>query len=105
VLAVLHGAASRLNAAVAAGTASPEAVAAFADAIRDALDLLGLGGLDAAASVELPAEIASLAAERTAARAARDWARADELRVRIEAYGFSVRDTPQGQEVVPTTAQ
>ena len=35
------------------------------------------------------------------ARAAGDYARADELRDRIAALGFAVRDTPQGPQVVP----
>ena len=47
------------------------------------------------------AEVVSLAEERLAARASRDFARADALRDQIAALGFGVRDTPQGPQVVP----
>ena len=42
------------------------------------------------------AAIEALVAEREAARQAKDWARADELRVRLTAEGVEVRDTKQG---------
>ncbi len=37
-----------------------------------------------------------LLAERTAAREAKDWARADAIRDRIAAAGIEVEDTPTG---------
>jgi cysteinyl-tRNA synthetase len=40
----------------------------------------------------IPAEVLSLAHERSAARAARDWAEADRLRAEIEAAGWKVVD-------------
>jgi hypothetical protein len=40
---------------------------------------------------------------RDHARVARDWAQADELRARIEAAGFEVRDTPGGTQVLRTS--
>ena len=45
-LAVLHGLAGELNAAVSGGDADPAAVAAAADSLRDALWVLGLDTLD-----------------------------------------------------------
>ena len=39
---------------------------------------------------------ARLVAERDGARAAREWARADELRDQLEALGWTVEDSPQG---------
>ncbi|MEZ5990310.1 MAG: cysteine--tRNA ligase [Planctomycetota bacterium] len=45
--------------------------------------------------------ICAKAAERQAAREARDWARADVLRDEIAAAGFKVVDTPQGPRVEP----
>ncbi len=42
------------------------------------------------------AEIEALLAEREAARAARDWKRADALREQLAATGITVEDTPQG---------
>jgi cysteinyl-tRNA synthetase len=44
-----------------------------------------------------PAEIASLAQERVQARLAKDWQKSDELRDAIQASGWSVRDTKEGQ--------
>jgi len=46
-------------------------------------------------------EVLILLEEREAARARRDWAASDELRERIVALGWQVRDTPSGPELVP----
>ena len=46
------------------------------------------------------AAVELLVAERNAARTRGDWARADELREEIAAAGWSVRDTPDGPELV-----
>ncbi len=98
-LAELHGLARALNSAAAGHDAQPEAVAEAADLLVGALDVLGLASLDRAGE---PSEAAlALAVERAAARSAGDYGRADELRDRIAALGFSVRDTPQGPQVVP----
>ena len=50
-------------------------------------------------SGELPAEVASLLEQRTAARKAKDFALADELRDKISALGYEVRETRQGTQV------
>jgi cysteinyl-tRNA synthetase len=47
--------------------------------------------------VPVPPEVTTLAAERQRARAARDFATADELRARISDAGFDVIDGPDGQ--------
>jgi cysteinyl-tRNA synthetase len=52
----------------------------------------------------VPAEVVELAEERERARAARDFARSDELRDEIGRHGYLVRDTPQGFELVPRDA-
>ena len=98
-LAELHGLAHAINAAVAGGAAGARAVSDAADQLVRALDVLGLASLDRA--TEAPAEALALAEERSAARTAGDYARADELRDRIAELGFGVRDTPQGPQVVP----
>jgi cysteinyl-tRNA synthetase len=104
-LAVLHGLAGELNAAVARGDADPRAVAEAADSLRDALWVLGLHTLDpGAAAADMPAEVVALAEERDRARAARDFARSDELRDEIARRGYVVRDTPQGFELVQRDA-
>jgi cysteinyl-tRNA synthetase len=104
-LAVLHGLASELNGAVAVGEAEPAAVAEAADGLRDALWVLGLHTLDPGPDeVGAPPEVAALADERERARAARDFARSDELRDEIARLGYVVRDTPQGHELVARDA-
>jgi cysteinyl-tRNA synthetase len=55
----------------------------------------GLGG-EIIAPAALPAGVAGLLEERNRARAAKDWARADEIRKRIAAQGYFVEDRPEG---------
>jgi cysteinyl-tRNA synthetase len=100
-LAALHGLARELNAAVAAGDAAPAAVEEAADELVARLDVLGLAGLDAQADGAVSAAARRLMHEREAARAARDFARADRLREELAHLGYAVRDTPQGAEIVP----
>jgi cysteinyl-tRNA synthetase len=100
-LAALHGLARELNAAVAAADAAPAAVEEAADELVACLDVLGLAGLDAHADGAVPPAARRLMHEREAARAARDFARADRLREELAHLGYAVRDTPQGAEIVP----
>lgn len=44
----------------------------------------------------LPAEVRHLVDERVAARAARDWSRADAARARLKELGYDVVDGPDG---------
>jgi cysteinyl-tRNA synthetase len=48
---------------------------------------------------ELDHDVATLVAERDAARAVRDWARADAIRDELTARGFVVEDSPEGTRV------
>ncbi len=63
------------------------------DALRRALDLLGLASLSAGDVP--PAEIEALAQQRSRSREARNWDEADRLRAEIEAAGWVVRDTAE----------
>ena len=69
------------------------------DLLRRALGVFGLLGL--AEQEEAPSEVHALAAGRQEARAAKDFARADELREQIEAAGWDVRDDAGGYRLVP----
>jgi cysteinyl-tRNA synthetase len=69
------------------------------DLLRRALEIFGLGAL--AEEESAPSELHDLARGRLEARAAKDFARADELRVEIEAAGWEVRDDPGGYRLVP----
>lgn len=57
---------------------------------------LGLGQTAA----ELPSEVTELAKSRQDARESKDFARSDELRSEIEALGYEVKDTNDGQKVI-----
>jgi len=52
-----------------------------------------------AADETAPADVLAVLDERTAARAAREFARADELRARLAAAGWEVVDGPDGSVV------
>ena len=62
--------------------------------VAEVLGVLGLGSL--AEEPPAPPELVEKARQRDAARAARDFARADALRDEIESAGWEVRDTPEG---------
>jgi cysteinyl-tRNA synthetase len=88
----------RANSALDAGdTAAAGPLAAAATEIAGALGL----ELHAEAEGGVPAEVLDWAAERDAARVAKDWTRADALRDRIVAAGYVVEDTPTGAVVRP----
>jgi cysteinyl-tRNA synthetase len=67
------------------------------DQLRRALELFGISPTQ----VSAPALVQGLAEERVAARAARDFARADELRREIAEYGWEIRDVESGYQLVP----
>jgi cysteinyl-tRNA synthetase len=69
------------------------------DLLRRGLEIFGLGAL--ADDEQAPSELHELARGRQDARAAKDFARADELREEIEAAGWDVRDDPGGYRLVP----
>ena len=56
--------------------------------------------LNDAESETAPAEIVALASDRAAAKAAKDWSRADNIRAQIEAAGWTVVDTRDGAKLV-----
>ena len=71
--------------------------------IRETYALLGLFRQEPAAYLaryakeeEIPAEVTALAEERRAARAAKDWAKSDELREKLRAMGYAVKDGKDG---------
>ncbi|MCK5805537.1 MAG: cysteine--tRNA ligase [Lentisphaeria bacterium] len=72
-----------------------------AQSVLDALDRMD-GVLDVLTpdkSDSVPDEVLALAAERLAARKAKDFARADEIRDRLQADGWEIEDTPEGPRV------
>jgi cysteinyl-tRNA synthetase len=57
--------------------------------------------LEAETEATVPREVAQLAKERENARREKNWERSDELRERILALGWEVRDTKGGQKLTP----
>ena len=51
--------------------------------------------------VGVSAEARALATQRDQARAAKEWARADQLRDQLVALGYVVEDTPAGTQIRP----
>jgi len=84
--------------------AGPAATKAFAKASMDVLmelaTVLGLLQQDVEEKVEIEPEIQALIDERQAARKAKNYARADEIRDQLAAQGITLKDTPQGVQVI-----
>src|SRR5918999_567906 len=68
--------------------------------LGEMLYALGLESLLERGEGEAPEEIEHIAAEREAARAARDFERADRLRDQLAERGWEIRDTPDGARLV-----
>src|SRR6266498_4184274 len=60
--------------------------------------------LEAESEAVVPAEVAQLAKDRENARREKNWKRSDELRDRISALGWEVRDTKEGQKLTQHAA-
>jgi cysteinyl-tRNA synthetase len=69
-------------------------------ALREMLDLVGLGSLaEEGEGADAAAE--ELMAEREQARTAKDFERADEIRDELAGLGWEVRDSAEGPRLVP----
>jgi cysteinyl-tRNA synthetase len=60
---------------------------------------LGLARIDLEQELALPADVQDLVDQRSAARTTKNWGLADELRTKIEALGYQVKDEVTGQKV------
>ncbi len=99
-IALLFSTVTDANKALAEGDlARAAALAAAVGQITDAVGLVLRA--DVADDADLPAEITALAADRNAARAAKDWAQSDALRDQIQAAGYVVEDSAEGTKVRP----
>jgi cysteinyl-tRNA synthetase len=69
--------------------------------LKEMLEVLALGNLLVASTVEAPPRVRELVELREDARRARDFAEADRLRDEIRSLGWEVRDGAGGPEVLP----
>jgi cysteinyl-tRNA synthetase len=82
------------------GEANRDEVPGAAEAVAEMLELVGLGSIAEGEDDSHP-EAERLMRERQDARAAKDFARADEIRDELAAMGFEVRDSADGPRLVP----
>ena len=94
-LAALHTLLRRVNTALDGGGLSPSSISAVEAAFAEADSVLGIfpKGEDDAGT---DAEIDALIDDRNAARANKDFARADAIRDELAAKGIALEDTPHG---------
>ncbi len=76
-------------------------VAVGADDLREMLAVLALDNLLDVEQVRAPEDAMALALQREAARAERDWARADAIRDQLRELGWEIRDGGDGPELLP----
>jgi cysteinyl-tRNA synthetase len=88
------------NTATAAGGVSKATLQSARDTLIELCGVLGLEP-DKKDDARIPEAVLKMVEERTAAKQARDFQKADELRDAIAAEGYKVEDTPQGARVVP----
>jgi cysteinyl-tRNA synthetase len=93
-MAVVFTTVTRINSLLDAGD-----VDAALPLLAAVVSMCSAVGLELSQDDDVPDDVLALAAERDAARAARDWARADALRDQLVAAGWVVEDTPDGTRV------
>ena len=89
---------SAINVAVKDGASKSYAVEA-AKRIQELADVLGVFQKNEA-EAGIGDDLQALIDERQAARAEKNWARADEIRDQLAAMGITLKDTPQGVQVI-----
>jgi len=88
-----------INTAVKNG-ASKEFAQKALDALTELTSILGLLEQEVEETVEIEPEIQALIDERQAARKAKNFARADEIRDILKEKGITLKDTPQGVQII-----
>jgi cysteinyl-tRNA synthetase len=79
------------------GEEAAKALAGFNRLLR----ALGLTLPEEEPEAEVPADIRAIAEERWAARSAKDWAKADEMRKQLTGLGWNMKDGKEGYELTP----
>ncbi len=84
------------NRLMESGKLSAKGAANILDQFKDFDSIFAVFDVDSAAAGDVPAEITRLLEERTAAKKAKNYARADEIRKELMSAGWIVEDTPAG---------
>ena len=88
------------NAAVGAGTLTPESAAGVLAAFKRMDEVLGVIFFEnEKKEVAIPDDVKAILEQRAAARAAKNWAESDRLRDALAAQGWLVKDSKAGQSV------
>ena len=100
-IAAVHTLEHTVNALAAKGELESEGAAVILDCFRDFDRILAVFDVDAETKggTEVPDEVKVLAEERSAAKKAKDFRKADEIRDRLKELGWSIKDTPNGPEL------
>jgi len=77
----------------------PKALASIWSADKLNKDILEITGLKKESTMQVPDEVNEIIKLREEARNNKDFTKSDELRKQIEALGYEVMDTPEGQKV------
>lgn len=85
---------------VSAGGATKAFAKAAMDILMELTTVLGLLQQEVEEKVEISPEIQALIDERQAARKAKDFAKADEIRDELKERGITLKDTPQGVQIL-----
>jgi len=94
-LAVIYGVQTDANKLIDAGVLGAKGAEAILELFRNFDSVFCCFDVDAE-EVEIPAEVIELAEQRTAARAAKEWAKSDELRDALLEMGWIVEDISGG---------
>lgn len=96
--AAIFGLVREVNSLLAGHKLKKEAIQLVQTTLLDLLEVLGLNPYTGAEET-IPQDILGLAKERQAAKAARDYAKADSLRAQIQAQGWKLEDTAEGPKL------
>lgn len=89
-----------INTGASSGGTSKAYAKAAMDILMELATVLGLLQQETQEKIEIEPEVQALIDERQAARKAKDFARADEIRDELKAKGITLKDTPQGVQII-----
>jgi cysteinyl-tRNA synthetase len=89
-----------INVLVLDGKASKPLLSQASALFEELVGVLGLCYEEDAQTPQESQDFATLLEERAAARAAKDWARADAIRDELKNAGYGIEDTPQGAKLI-----